>query len=224
MNTSRLGACAIVTTLGAMAAIACGTSNDEVVVSADAGSDVLAGDVSADSSVDPADVGTGADANSELPDGEPPDAGPPPAPGGDTTSLPCGPAPCALPSQVCCSTRVPGSGGVLAMSCAAAPSCPMSGAGDGGGGGSRPRATTLSCTSALNCTQGQVCCIVAVDNVMSASCKTELDCDASPGTSAILCDPAKPTEGCPAGNPCSNLNNSDWRLLEGFGTCGGEGT
>lgn len=142
-------------------------------------------------------------------------------PGGNTSSLTCGTASCAIPSQVCCSTRAQG-GASFQFSCVTGAACPVPDAGPGsGGGGGRP--TTLKCTSNANCAANEVCCITQNNNTTGSSCMTQAACDGAPGDTAVLCDPANPAVGCPAADPCSSDNINDWRLPPGFGTCGGVG-
>jgi hypothetical protein len=50
------------------------------------------------------------------------------------------------------------------------------------------------------------------------------ECKAScTNNEAQLCDPQAATTGCPAQDPCSNKNISDWGLPSSYATCGGQG-
>lgn len=215
----------VATVLAPVVYIACGSSGDaEVAPAGDGGPEtsiVPGGDggtnnnTGTDGAVaNPPDTGTPTpDASSTRDGGTTSDAGP----GGNTTSLTCGAATCTIPGQTCCATLTNQS--TFTFACEPGAACPGA---DAGGNGPIP--VGLACASAANCASGEVCCIVLDNNdVMTSACRTEAVCANSTGASAVLCDPATPSVGCPVGAPCSSDKIDDWDLPNGFGTCGGQG-
>ncbi len=148
-------------------------------------------------------------------------------PGGNTTSVPCGMATCALATQVCCVVR---NNGATIYQCAngscSNPDAGLPTGGNGGGGGGN--VTSLKCTAQANCAMGSICCIrqgggggqggVASECVVGTTC---------PNNGAQLCDPSAMPTGCPTGGGkdtmCSSDNIGDWGLSAPFATCGGVG-
>lgn len=207
-------------------AVACGSTSDAELLTppADGGADATTTSTP-DGSTTTNDGGTTSDSGATG-DGATLDAGPlvpsdggittDAGPGGSTTALSCGAASCTIPGQVCCASRV--SGGTFSFACVNGTSCPVV---DAGAGGNPP--TALACTSAANCAVGEVCCVQLQGNAATSACMTDTACQNLSGDKAVLCDPMQPTVGCQAGPPCSSKNIADWRLPNGFGTCGGQG-
>ena len=201
--------------------MACGGSSAVDLGVADGGAgdgaagDGAAGDGAAEgAATNDGAVGSGdssADGSATQDGGTPADAGP----GGNLTSLPCGTATCAIPSDRCCAYPVQNPPPDFSYLCATGASCPAAG---GGGGANKP--TELTCSGAANCPTGTVCCVVDMNNVLSSACHAA--CNPAGGKEAQLCDPAATPTGCGAdAGTCSNNNIGDWGLANSFGTCGG---
>lgn len=221
-----LGSCVLV--VGAGVGLACGSTSDgDLLANAgDAGADGTTSTTDGSPTGDAAGAtdsgplidgavldGTVADANLvPLDGGTTSDAGP----GGSTSSLACGAASCTIPGQVCCASRA--GAGTFAFACENGASCPVV---DAGPGTNPPVA--LACTSAANCAPTEICCVQLQGNVATSACMTDTACKNLSGDKAVLCDPMQPTVGCAVGQPCSSKNIADWKLPNGFGTCGGQG-
>jgi hypothetical protein len=198
--------------------VGCGGAGSSSIDSGDAGGGTTTGGpngtVSTSGGVNPADAG----------------------PGGNTSSLACGNATCAIPGQVCCLT--PTAGGV-AYGCEIGTMCAIpdagagnnggnnaadggNGNGNGNGGAPDVSVVTLACTDTANCPAGSVCCATRSDATGTVSaCQTGTTCSAK-GNAAQLCDPTAPaaSNGCPAGQPCTSANVKDLGLPASFGICG----
>lgn len=195
--------------------LACGSSSsDEVFAAADAGSG---------SGSDGSSVGTGVDDGGSTAQGgdggvKGDDGGTATdaSPGGTTTALTCGTTSCSIPAQTCCTTRTAASS--FDFFCVNGGTCPtvVTEAGT-------TKPVALGCSSAANCASGEECCLTSANGGTTSSCKPNGTCSGGGGDTALLCDPANPTAGCPTGEPCSSKNIAEWRLPNGFGTCGGEG-
>ena len=77
----------------------------------------------------------------------------------------------------------------------------------------------LGCTSTADCAS-EVCCVHRQNNVDVSACA--LTCN-SGNNEVGLCDPLAADADCPASQPCSTNNISDWNLPATFATCGGHG-
>jgi hypothetical protein len=130
------------------------------------------------------------------------------APGGSTTSLPCGSASCTIPAQTCC---VDATGNTPVLACVNAKDCASV------DGGSNPKdSVALKCTGSANCDGGKVCCVTSNKGAAFSECLPT--CGQG---SAQLCDPAAASAGCGDAGACSNDNIGDWGLPDTFATCGG---
>ena len=206
-------ACLPLVGVGLVGFVACGGQSDVGVVTiADGGDGGGAGNEAAttDGATDAGDLG---DTSSSTDGGAGEDAGP----GGNTTQIACGTATCSLATEICCvyqnaNAGNPGSGPSFAFSCATGTTCPAPPP-------AFDPATPMTCSSAANCTSGNVCCITSdgPSNNIASSCKPS--CTATkPAIAATLCDPgAPPIAGC----ACSAKNIDSWALPNGYGTCGG---
>ena len=137
-------------------------------------------------------------------------------PGGDTTSLPCGAATCAIPSQSCCVANTNGGRNYLCV-VGPATNCPVP---DAGG---QPEVVALKCSSSANCAATEQCCAnVGAGGIAQSSCVPWGTCgsaDAGAGNEhAVFCTLDAGNVGCDAGVTC--VQNNDWGLPKNFGTCG----
>lgn len=132
-------------------------------------------------------------------------------PGGTVDTLACGATACALPAETCCVTNDTKTN-TFGFSCTSGASCKANAG-----------AVTLECSGPANCAGGSVCCVAQTSTGETTSaCRPT--CASGGGVDrAILCDPAAPSVGCPAGAPCSASSIDEWSLPNGFGTCGGKG-
>jgi hypothetical protein len=208
----------ILTSLVLTAAAACGETLDPGAIPTDGGAFVPDGSTTSADGATASDGASAQDASVQVfPDGavaadggSSQDAGP----GGNTSSLTCGSAQCAIPAQVCCVTeqrqpRDAGGGLVYSYACVMGNSCPMP-----MNGGTN----ALQCSSAANCAAGTVCCVSQNGQTTTSSCKATCG-----NNDAQLCDPTAAMTGCSASAPCSNNNVGDWGLPPSYATCGGMG-
>ena len=135
-------------------------------------------------------------------------------PGGDTASIACGSASCSLASSFCCVYTNNNPPPEVVFGCATGTGCPAR------AGAQDPAA--LACSSAANCPANTVCCVKDTQGKTSSECATTC-VDSTNVTTAQLCDRTATQTGCPASAPCSANNINDWKLPNGFATCGGKG-
>ena len=134
-------------------------------------------------------------------------------PGGDTSSIACGSTSCSLASSFCCVYTNNNPPPEFVFGCATGTGCPAR------AGAQDPAA--LACSSAANCPANTVCCLKDTQGKTSSECVTT--CASSNNVKAAqLCDRTAPQTGCPASAPCSANNINDWKLPNGFATCGGK--
>jgi hypothetical protein len=186
--------------LGLVGFVGCGGAGSSTIDGSGTGSN---GGVATNGGVNPADAG----------------------PGGNTGSLSCGNATCAIPAEVCCLT--PTSGGV-AYGCetgkCAIPDAGLTQGDDGGAKQADINVVTLGCSAQANCAAGSVCCATRSDATGTvSSCQVGTSCgNGNGGRDGIqLCDPAAPaaSNGCPTGQQCISDNIRDLGLPTTFGRC-----
>lgn len=224
----------------AVSAVACGSSSTADVVPADdggAGDGSAGGDGGSTSNADGASTfdggGTTDDAGGNGDGGTPPslrdagiftDAAPAitgdggaaddAGPGGSVSQISCGSTSCALATDFCCVYDNKNAPPDFLFTCASGSACPNL------AGGKDP--TALGCSSAANCPTSTVCCIRDDGNRIWSECSATCT-DTGSITAAQLCDPNAASTGCPTSDPCSNNSIGDWKLPDGFATCGGRG-
>jgi len=141
--------------------------------------------------------------DASSPDATSPDAGRSPLgkPGGNTSTLPCGDATCAIPTQACCAYRTTGQTTFLA-SCAA--TCPPA-------GGTTDRVSTIKCSGGFNCAVGDRCCY------STNGTSSEISCKASCGSGEVsLCDPGAANQ-CGLNRTCRRFGNDT--MPQSYGYC-----
>jgi hypothetical protein len=134
-------------------------------------------------------------------------------PGGNTSTITCGSASCSLAGSFCCVYNNKNPPPEFVFGCATGSGCPTR------AGAKSPIA--LACSSAANCPASTVCCLKDDGNTIRSECAATC-VDSSNVTTAQLCDPSAATTGCPSSDPCSSDNINDWKLPNGFATCGGK--
>ena len=213
-----VASCCLSTAFSFAAYVGCGgaSSSDALAPPADG---AIATDASGGDSIVATEAGPMAD-GSAFTDGPPTtiadggggsnDSGP----GGNATQIPCGSATCALATSFCCVYTNNNPPPPFSFACASGSGCPTrAGAGD---------SVALACSSQANCAAGTVCCVKQDGNRLWSECVTSCVDNGNTQT-AQLCDPLSSQSGCPASAPCSTRNIDDWKLPNGFGTCGGRG-
>jgi hypothetical protein len=135
-------------------------------------------------------------------------------PGGNTSTIACGSTSCSLASSFCCVYTNNNPPPEFVFGCATGSGCPAR------AGAQDPAA--LACSSAANCPANTVCCVKDTQGKTTSECVTTC-ADSNNVKTAQLCDRTATPTGCPASAPCSANNINDWKLPNGFATCGGKG-